>query len=183
MSQNLFTVKHDSIAEAASTVINQLTFIEIPEVNQPLYGFFDSKLTKIILQPAKSGLLPKIIWNGGPKEALSKSFVTLEELSTILPKFKLTADELKDVKQLKPGESLTLFKYISDITIKRYTKSEVTKIIEWLKDARTGSKPTRTNELHNKLFRYEVGSELIQRKYGSYTFPPGTDVVLSRYND
>lgn len=168
MNKNPFTTQHDPLVEAAAAVLNQLTFIEIPE-DKAVYGFFDSKG------------MPKSIWRGGPKEAIFKSFVTFDELSTIRDAFKLTADEMRAVKKLEPGQTLKLFKYYSDISIKNYSKSDAAKIVEWLENASAGSGPSRTKD-SDKLFQYEVGSELLPKRGTPYKFNTD-DVVLSKTND
>jgi hypothetical protein len=168
MSQNPFTTSNDPLVEAAAAVLNQLTFIEIPE-DKAVYGFFDSKGK------------PKSIWRGGPKQAIFKSFVTFEELATIRPQFKLTADETRALKKLEPGQTLKLFKYYSDISIKHYSKADAAKIVEWLENASAGSGPSSTKD-SEQLFQYKVGSELLPKNSKQYKF--NTDVVnLSKTND
>ena len=166
MNKNPFSTQQDPLIEAASTVINRLTFIDIPDSKKPLYGFFDLKG------------MPKSVWRGGPKEAIFKSFVTFEELTTIRNNFKLTPDELSAVKQLEPGDSMKL----SNVVIKRYIQSDVAKIVEWLTDASAGSGPSSTKDL-DKLFQYSVGAQLLPKDSRAYSFPSGTNVTLSKYND
>lgn len=168
MNKNPFTTSNDPLVEAASAVLNQLTFIEIPE-DKSIYGFFDSKG------------MPKSVWRGGPKQAIFKSFVTFEELKTIRFQFKLAADEVRAVKKLGYGESLKLFKYYSDIVIKHYSKADALKIVEWLEDASAGSGPSSTKD-SEQLFQYSIGAELLPKTSKQYKF--NTDrVVLSKTND